>query len=86
MAIRNGTIDRPNGVSSCPLIDGGDFGLIQPQVLLLRIANTTRPRPIAENVAPTTSSFGRCSARGAGTIRLRNSRTAITITTSPTKT
>ena len=44
------------------------------------------PRPIAENVAPTTSSFGRCSAAGAGTIRLRKRRMKTTTTVSPAKT
>ena len=49
----NGTGEKPNGVSSFPLIVGGCFGTIQPQVLAFRIASTVRPRPVAESAAPT---------------------------------
>src|SRR5947209_2864628 len=84
--MRNGTGENPNGAISWPPIVGGFFGWIQPQELLMRIPNTRRPRPTAESAAPPTSSFGRCSAAGAGFIRRRNSNTTITITTSPAKT
>jgi hypothetical protein len=65
---------------------GGDFGWIQPQVLLCRIPNTASPNPIAESAAPTKSSFGLWATGGAGVIRRRKRSTAITITTSPAKT
>ena len=86
MATRNRTGESPNGAMSWPLIVGGFFGAIQPHVLALRIENTMSPRPSAEKVAPTTSSFGRCAAAGAGTIRLRNRRMPTTTTVSPAKT
>ena len=84
--MRNGTGENPNGVISWPPIVGGSFGWIQPHELLMRIPNTKRPRPSAESAAPTTSSFGRCSAGGAGVIRRRKSSTPMMITTSPTNT
>ena len=63
--IRNGTIEKPNGVISWPPIVGAAIGVIQPQLELLRIPKTSRPRPIADRAAPTTSSFGGRSGFGA---------------------
>ncbi len=50
--IRNGTSENPSGVISWPLIVGAAIGLIQPQVLLLRIPNTIMPSATAESAAP----------------------------------
>jgi hypothetical protein len=73
-------------VISLPLTTGGNFGTTHPQVLLCRIASTTRAKPTADSAAPTTSSFGLRAATGAGFIRFRNSRIPMTMTTSPAKT
>ena len=47
----------PSGVISVPLIVGGVRGLTNPHTLLRRIANTIRPRPLAESATPTMSSL-----------------------------
>ena len=49
--IRNGTSEKPSGVTSCPSIVGAAIGVIQPQVLLFRIPNTIRPSATAERGA-----------------------------------
>ena len=84
--IRNGTSEKPRGVISVPPIVGASSGTSQPHLLLWRMPKTIRPRPVADSAAPTMSSRGGLSGRGADVIRLRTSRMATTMTTSPTNT
>jgi hypothetical protein len=82
----NGTNEKPSGVISVPLIVGDVRGRTNPHMLLRRMANTIRPRPLEDKATPTTSSRGRRSAPGARAICPRTSRIAITTTVSAAKT
>ncbi len=77
--------EMPSGWMGVPLISGDASGVIQPQVLLCSIPNTTKMRPAAES---STLQMSMCSGRrpALSAITRANRTTTAMITTSATKT